>query len=286
MDMHLAPFARARAAQEEKQREETRAEEEARAARLREKQAAAREQLQQNQAYTRSWNSGGMQEWRSNMERIEATKMARKAWNSKVAQQEAAKTSLGQRERRHEVASGIDEFERNLERIGAGANNNNSSAAAASGSSDDAAAYQQAAGQEISAVQQMSVKLAASLGSPAQLAKQVRFTILHRSLHRMLVLLMLFFSAEAIVPFRVLLFPFVHRARSTWLAFMSVCRTMLWLVRSAIVVVAKCSWSSPRRTMPWRRSSATTSSSPSSPENPERRESSERKHGAHSSCTR
>jgi hypothetical protein len=189
MDMHLAPFARARAAQEEKQREETRAEEEARAARLREKQAAAREQLQQNQAYTRSWNSGGMQEWRSNMERIEATKTARKTWNSKVAQQEAAKTSLGQRERRHEVASGIDEFERNLERIGAGANNNNSSAAAASGSSDDAAAYQQAAGQEISAVQQMSVKLAASLGSPAQLAKQVRFTILRRLWQRMLVLL-------------------------------------------------------------------------------------------------
>jgi len=170
MDMHLAPFARARAVQEEKQREETRLEAEARAAALREKQAASRAQLQQNQSYTRTWNSGGMQEWRQNMERIDATKAARREWNAKLAQKDAASATMHQRELRHEVAKSIDDFERNLERIGAGANN--AAAASSSANDDAAAAAYQSGGQDVSAVQLMSAKLSAALGSPAQLAKQ------------------------------------------------------------------------------------------------------------------
>ena len=173
MDIHLAPFAKAAAVAEEKVREEALRADEIRLQELRAAQLEAREKLQANMAYTRSWNSGGMHIWRDNMDRIDATKAARKQWAASQATKANQEAYLRGREKQHEVSTGIDQFEKNLERIGGA----KSSAGAASSSAQVEAEeggyanYTGPAG-EASAVQAMSVKLAASLGSPAQLAKQ------------------------------------------------------------------------------------------------------------------
>ena len=163
MAHHLQRFEKQAQEQEEKQHAAARAEEEERARTLYHAQAEAREKLAQNQAYTRSWNSGGMQEWRHNMERIERTKTDRVDWKRTVQGKVEERVKGRTEEKVHEVRSGIDEFERNLERIGA-----NGSSSAGGDGGDDSTADQS----HLTAIQHITTRLSSTLGSPAQLAAQ------------------------------------------------------------------------------------------------------------------
>jgi len=169
MALHLEPFTRKgqqleldalRARDDDEQR---------RLDAVRAAQARERDRVAENQAFLRTWQSSGAQQWRENMERIEAAKASRSEWNAKVSQRLEESKMETKKESEYETRRGIEEFERNLQRIGV--------VAPGAGMDDDIAAAATASTQQSSKAAEddamaVHAKLTSALGSPAHLAKQ------------------------------------------------------------------------------------------------------------------